>query len=270
MAIKIAKFFFMFGIIMFVVTLNACSADGDAPLPPEPERWRPYVPERERRPDLVPLPRVGDRLAFRDGSFTASGTAHGFASFPAEEWWSGYGRSGPGEPITVNVIVEDGWIVNVGITGHDESESFVWHIFRYGPVLVKSMNKFALDNESILRYTDVISRATYSINGINEAGNIALQKIRGEHGSTANVNINTKTLSLEVGEYEILKAAVFPMDLLVTWASSDEDVATVAQTGKVTAVSEGAAVITATISYGGDTFTDSCLLEVLPGSDPGL
>ena len=61
------------------------------------------------------------------------------------------------------------------------------------------------------------------------------------------IGLNKSTLNLTVGENETLIATVEPIDTTdtVTWESSNSGVATVDNTGKVTAVSAGTATITA-------------------------
>ena len=66
------------------------------------------------------------------------------------------------------------------------------------------------------------------------------------------VSLNITSLTLEIGESETLTATVLPSnatDKSVTWTSSDQAVATVAN-GKITAVGSGTAMITATTSNG--------------------
>ena len=66
------------------------------------------------------------------------------------------------------------------------------------------------------------------------------------------VSLNKTSLTLEIGESEILTATVLPnnaTDKSVTWTSSDQTVAMVAN-GGVTAVGSGIATITATVSNG--------------------
>lgn len=66
--------------------------------------------------------------------------------------------------------------------------------------------------------------------------------------AVTSISLNKKELMLSEGDSETLVATVKPddaTDKTVTWSSSDETVATVDKDGKVTAVKEGAAVITA-------------------------
>jgi uncharacterized protein YjdB len=70
------------------------------------------------------------------------------------------------------------------------------------------------------------------------------------------VSLNKTSTSLEVGATETLSATVAPStatDKTVTFASSDAEVATVDNTGKVTAVKEGNADITVTTKDGNKT-----------------
>ena len=68
------------------------------------------------------------------------------------------------------------------------------------------------------------------------------------------ITLNKTETSISVGNSETLTATVAPENAankaLTTWASSDEDVATVAPDGTVTAVKAGAATITATAADG--------------------
>lgn len=63
------------------------------------------------------------------------------------------------------------------------------------------------------------------------------------------VNVTPSTAALVVGDTTTLKAEVLPADATdptITWTSSDDKVASVDENGKVTAVAEGKATITAT------------------------
>jgi uncharacterized protein YjdB len=80
------------------------------------------------------------------------------------------------------------------------------------------------------------------------------------------VSLSPKTLSLAVGTAGALTATVTPPEAdnkAVTWASSNENVATVDENGKVSALAEGTAVITVTAEDGG--CTDTCEVTVSSG-----
>jgi len=81
------------------------------------------------------------------------------------------------------------------------------------------------------------------------------------------VSLNKSETTLTEGDTETLVATVLPAtaaDKSVTWTSSDETVATVDQTGKVTAVKEGTATITVTTTDGGKTATCAVTVEAAP------
>lgn len=77
------------------------------------------------------------------------------------------------------------------------------------------------------------------------------------------VTMSQKTASMNVGDTKVITGTVAPANATnqaVTYKSSDEKVATVAENGTVTAVAEGSADITATTADGG--FTDKCVVTV--------
>ncbi|MCR2807586.1 discoidin domain-containing protein [Paenibacillus soyae] len=79
------------------------------------------------------------------------------------------------------------------------------------------------------------------------------------------VSLDAAELSIHAGESAVLSATVEPIEAgnkSVAWSSSNAGVAQVDAGGKVTAVGEGAAVITVTTADGG--LTDTVAVEVLP------
>lgn len=75
------------------------------------------------------------------------------------------------------------------------------------------------------------------------------------------IKLNKSSSSLLVGETETLKTTITPADASnknVTWSSSDETVATVSSTGKITAKSIGTAIITASV----DGYSATCKVTV--------
>ena len=85
--------------------------------------------------------------------------------------------------------------------------------------------------------------------------------------SVIGVGVAPSSDSIEVGETIELTATVYPANASnqsVTWASSDEAVATVDANGNVTGVAEGSATITATTVDGGKT--DTCAITVTAAS----
>ena len=84
------------------------------------------------------------------------------------------------------------------------------------------------------------------------------------------ITLNKTETSISVGNSETLTATVAPENATnkaLTWASSDEDVATVAPDGTVTAVKAGAATITATAADGSGK-SATCTVTVTGGTTP--
>ena len=84
------------------------------------------------------------------------------------------------------------------------------------------------------------------------------------------ITLNKTETSISVGNSETLTATVAPENAAnkaLTWASSDEDVATVAPDGTVTAVKVGTATITATATDGSGK-SATCKVTVTDGTTP--
>ena len=84
------------------------------------------------------------------------------------------------------------------------------------------------------------------------------------------ITLNKAETSISVGNSETLSATVAPENATIkalTWASSDEDVATVAPDGTVTAVKVGTATITATAADGSDK-SATCTVTVTGDTTP--
>ncbi|MCH6255009.1 Ig-like domain-containing protein [Puniceicoccaceae bacterium K14] len=87
------------------------------------------------------------------------------------------------------------------------------------------------------------------------------------------VSVLPSDLSLSVGESGSLSAEVTPVDATdtsVTWSTSDSEVATVDETGQVTAVNEGSATITATTNEGGFRDTSAVSVANVDREAPGV
>ena len=74
---------------------------------------------------------------------------------------------------------------------------------------------------------------------------------------TPSVTINPSRISVEAGSKVTVAVETVPGGQAVTWTSSDDEVATVAN-GEITGVAAGTATITATITYEGTPQTDTC------------
>jgi uncharacterized protein YjdB len=75
------------------------------------------------------------------------------------------------------------------------------------------------------------------------------------------LTLDRANITIAEGETEVLTAKTIPADQTVTWTSSDDTVATV-EDGEVTAVAEGTAVITASMTYETVEYKDTCKVTV--------
>jgi hypothetical protein len=80
----------------------------------------------------------------------------------------------------------------------------------------------------------------------------------------ASVTLNPKALTVAVEATGTITATTVPADAEVTWTTDNASVATVAD-GVVTGVAGGTATITATITVDGETYTDTCGVNVTEG-----
>lgn len=74
--------------------------------------------------------------------------------------------------------------------------------------------------------------------------------------------LNRSNVTLEENEKETIVATTVPIDAVVSWTSSDTDIATVSD-GEITAKAVGSAVITATITVDLVDYTDTCNVTVV-------
>lgn len=79
------------------------------------------------------------------------------------------------------------------------------------------------------------------------------------------VSLNKSELLLHKGESEVLSASVSPANAtskLLEWGTSNDKIATVDSQGKVTAIADGSAIITAT-ALDGSNISSACQLQVI-------
>lgn len=120
---------------------------------------------------------------------------------------------------------------------------------------------------------DVTPDVSFSGYNLNKSGTQSV-KVRFYDGlNTAETSFNIKVKSpsislsvdqidLTVGQYTVVSARTYPSNVEVSWSSSESSVVTVSSSGKVTAVSEGFAVVTATIYYEGSSYSETCIVSV--------
>ena len=77
------------------------------------------------------------------------------------------------------------------------------------------------------------------------------------------VSVVPSRASVKVGSKVALQAITVPAGQTVTWASGTAAKATVESDGKVTGVATGTSTITATMTYDGNSYTDTCEVTVV-------
>lgn len=113
------------------------------------------------------------------------------------------------------------------------------------------------------RFTDSVTRTRTSV---------SIQQLASGGGDVkvTSVTVSPSTLSLNVGASANLSATVLPSNATnksLTWSSSDTSVATVSQTGRVTAVGTGTATIRATATDGSNKY-GTCAVTVTSSDVP--
>lgn len=114
----------------------------------------------------------------------------------------------------------------------------------------------------------------YQVSSVNQYGESPLSNkvvATTDFSIVESVSINKDSIELNVGETETLVAIVSPntANQDIEWLSSDDEVATVDQYGKVVAVSEGITEITAT-SVSDTSIADTCVVNVINVIDEGV
>lgn len=84
-------------------------------------------------------------------------------------------------------------------------------------------------------------------------------------GTDAGITLNKTFETVEVGDTITLIATTKPAAETVTWSSDDNDKATVTSGGIVEGVAAGTVTITASITVGTDTYSDTCTVRVTAG-----
>ena len=132
-------------------------------------------------------------------------------------------------------------------------------------------------DSSIATISKIYNNSKYiDVKGIKTGTVVITAKTSNGKTATCKINVFVPASSIEinipeskkiyVGQSKTLTATIKPSnvtDKTIKWSSSDEKVATVNSNGKVTAVSEGTAVIVAKTH---NDFTDTIMLYVYPGT----
>ena len=179
--------------------------------------------------------------------------------------------------ITQRYVRADGTIAVTGVT---LNESALELTVGETETLIATVTPDNATNQAVTWSTSDAAIADVDADGMVTAvsvgtATITATTVDGAHTATATVTVmpiavtditlDRSTLQLALGETETLIATVVPdyaTNQAVTWLSSDEDIATVAN-GIITAVAAGTATITATTEDG--NFTATATINILDG-----
>ncbi len=174
--------------------------------------------------------------------------------------------SGSGYTGTLTVgETQDVWIVNSGLEAWEGNGSYLKSTNASdNPRPAEIYLTTRLSNNNVDFFT-VGSSSSYEISQLVEPSEI-VQPV-----AVTGITLSPTYIEIEAGRSAQITANVMPEnadDKTVTWASSDESVATVDNNGRVRGIVEGTATISATTNDGG--FTAECTVDVTPSSSPGL
>lgn len=99
---------------------------------------------------------------------------------------------------------------------------------------------------------------TFQRNAINDPTEKTILYIMADYS----ISLNKSSTTIAVAGTETLTATTTPAGKTVTWTSSDEDIATVTSGGVVTGVASGTAIITGTITVGGQDYSAQCVVTI--------
>jgi parallel beta-helix repeat protein len=178
-----------------------------------------------------------------------------------------------GNVFYLNNFINNGTQVNEGFNGNTENSwnsstviSYTYKGTQYNNQLGNYWSNYTgadIDGDGIgdTPYTTIASYMdNYPLMGSWQDGVITPPPV-----AVSGVSISEGNQELEIGQTIQLTAVVEPEDATnknVSWSSSEEAIATVSETGLVTAVGEGTASITVTTEDG--NFTDSITINSLP------
>lgn len=161
----------------------------------------------------------------------------------------------------VAIIDDNGKINGVPVfTTNEVADGVIYFgAFKYAPQGLFGDMVFIVDPYSKARNNaiDCVLNVDYAISVLRQEAFASLTKV--------GVSLDKSELTLTVGDTADLTAIVAPVGSEVTWKTSKVSNATVAD-GKVTAVAEGQATITAEITYNGTKYSATCAVTVKAAS----
>ncbi len=131
-----------------------------------------------------------------------------------------------------------------------------YNVYQEDELIAENIDKKEYTVEGLTPNTGY-SFSVSEVIGENESEKSDPVSITTKYSDVDSVSVSPKTNNLEVGGTRQLNAKVDPSTAKqdVTWTSSDDEIATVDSSGKVTAIAAGTATITATAEGKTDTAT---------------
>lgn len=174
----------------------------------------------------------------------------------------------PTPPVITNVVINnDSNSADIYFTEPDDAQGFILVYKedvapenRNDGILIKNVTSPVIVKNLSPQYTYYFVVYAYSIFKKYKKSNIEHTPIRLVNG----VRVNKKHIFLEVGQSDLVTATVLPSTAAnkeVHWSSSDNNIATVDDTGLITTISEGNCIMTVTTEDG--NFTETCEVEIL-------
>ena len=153
-------------------------------------------------------------------------------------------------PTSKSVYVSDSFTINA--TVKPSGQTVTWSSSNTSVATVDSSGKVTAKGTGSATIT---GKFTYNSSTYSATCSVNVQ---GKPGIT----LNKSSLSMYIGDTSTLTASVTPANSSVSWSSSKTSVATVSSSGKITAISNGTATITASFRYNGVTYSTTCSVTV--------
>lgn len=147
------------------------------------------------------------------------------------------------------------------------------NIYNSNSVIVKTFNNpnAVLDGDNYRLLINDLPKGNYVVEGLSDFGNYLLDfTIQRETVSVTGIDLNVLVASVQIANSVTLNASISPIDATnssILWSSNNISVATVDEFGKVSGLTEGIAIITATSMDGGFTASATITVSSEPISD---
>lgn len=139
-----------------------------------------------------------------------------------------------------------------------------------GFVAIQIKNALSIDGFSIQTTKNGKGQLALNLGGHVSLANqrevpMVLYSIDADEPVVPDITLNKGNVTVAVDATATVRATTVPAGETVSWSSSDTDKATVVD-GVITGKAAGSAVITASMTYDGDTYTDTCNVTVTAGA----